>query len=184
MSGSNQSPIDIASVVEADQDDLAIRYGRSTVHGRDVGNTLEFSIAGGSSVTHGGTRYDLEQFHIHTPAEHAIGGELAAGEVHFVNRGSDGSLLVVAVFVEASELSRGPRDAGQAVPLGILLPEERSHYAYNGSLTTAPFTEGVQWIILTERVPLRPEWIESFSDRFGPNNRSLQALNDRVITLH
>jgi carbonic anhydrase len=42
-----------------------------------------------------------------------------------------------------------PQEAAATMRLGHLLPESRTTYRYPGSLTTAPFTEGVSWVIFT-----------------------------------
>lgn len=181
--GRAQSPIDLGSAVGSPPVDLDIKYRKSTLHGEKSRTTLEFAVAGGSSISYDGRRYELEQFHFHAPSEHAVDGELADGEVHFVHSDPEGNRLVLGVFIDGSESAKGPRRIEQALAVANLLPEARTHYAYEGSLTTPPFTEGVQWIVMTDHVALQPSWIESFSERFGDNNRALQAINDRTIRL-
>lgn len=46
--------------------------------------TLKANVPAGSSVTLGPVRYNLLQFHFHSPAEHAVNGRRAAMEVHYV----------------------------------------------------------------------------------------------------
>ncbi|NBC35880.1 hypothetical protein GTZ99_04840 [Novosphingobium sp. FSY-8] len=47
--------------------------------------TLKANVPpGSSSIQVGGVRYNLLQFHFHTPSEHSIDGDLAPMEVHFV----------------------------------------------------------------------------------------------------
>jgi carbonic anhydrase len=177
------SPIDLGSAIDAPPVEFAVDYGKSVMHGHDARTTIEFSIAGGSSITYDGRRYELKGFHLHTPSEHAIDGEFFAVEIHFVNEDAEGNQAVLAVFAEESELARGPRRLEQAMPLVILLPESTTHYAYDGSLTTPPYSEGVQWIVLTDRVNLHPDWVEAFRDRYGANSRRLHPVGDRTITL-
>lgn len=93
------------------------------------------------------------------------------------------NLAILAMLVDECEESKGPRRLEQGMPMSSLLPESTTHYAYVGSLTTRPFTEGVKWMILTERVTMHPDWVEAFCERYGPNNRPLQPLNGRTITL-
>lgn len=181
--GRAQSPIDLGSAVVSSPVELDITYRKSTFHGKESRTTVEFPVAGGSLITYDGRRYELEQFHFHTPSEHAIDGELADGEIHFVHSDADGNRLVVGVFIDGSESGKGPRRIEQAQAVANLLPEATTHYAYEGSLTTPPFTEGIQWIVMTDHVALQPRWIESFRERFGDNNRALQAINDRTVEL-
>lgn len=67
--------------------------------------------------------------------------------------------------------------------LDWLLPQSNTRYTYAGSLTMPPYTEGVNWIVLTERVRVNPEWVDRFRTSYGSNNRMLQPLNDRTPTL-
>lgn len=180
---SSQSPVDLGSAVEHRPEELELRYHKSIMHGDDRGTTLAFPVAGGSAVTYAGHRYELKEFHFHTPSEHTVRGENAAAEVHFVNEDADGNIAVVAVLIEESGDASGARGLGQAMAMKALLPESTTRYAYEGSLTTAPYTEGVQWIVFTDRVGLSPEWLAAFRDRYGSNNRPVQPIGNRTITL-
>jgi len=179
---SSQSPIDLGSAIEHEPEALTFQYHKSVMHGQDRGTTLAFPVAGGSSVTYAGDRYELKEFHFHTPSEHVIHGEYAAAEVHFVNEDAEGNTAVVAVFVEESDGASGSRGLDQAIAMKALLPQSTTHCAYEGSLTTPPYTEGVQWIVLSDRVALNPDWLGAFHDRYGPNNRAVQPLGGRTIT--
>lgn len=179
----SQSPIDLGSAIEQEPEALTFQYHKSTMHGQDRGTTLAFPVAGGSSVTYGGHRYELKEFHFHTPSEHTIHGEHAAAEVHFVNQDTEGNFAVVAVIVEESDAVSGSRGLDQAMSMKALFPESTTHYAYEGSLTTAPYTDGVQWIVLSDPVGFNPVWIAAFRDRYGPNNRAVQPIGDRTVTL-
>lgn len=51
-----------------------------------------------------GLVYNLLQFHVHLPSEHTLNGNTFDGEAHFVhNRTDGGELLVIGVFLEASD---------------------------------------------------------------------------------
>ncbi len=183
MVPASHSPVDLGGAVPADHGAFSIDHYASVMYGLDAGTTLNFTVAEGSSITADGARYELKGFHFHTPSEHAIDGEFAAAEIHFVHGDDAGNLAVLAVLVDEGDMSRGPRRLEQSMATRLLLPGSTTHYAYEGSLTAPPFTEGVQWFVLSERITLRPEWIEAFQSRYGPNNRSLQDLNHRTITL-
>ncbi len=178
-----QSPIDLGPAVPCEQPELTIDYRLAVMHGHDKRTTLEFPVAGGSTIQYGDHRYELVQFHFHTPSEHEIDGESVACEVHFVHKDAHGRFAVLAVFIDESDASRGPRNLEQAVAMKSLLPASTTHYAYDGSLTTPPYTEGVQWIVLTDRVSFHSDWVDAFRDRYGANNRPIQPLSDRTITL-
>jgi carbonic anhydrase len=151
--------------------------------------------AGAAHIVLGGARYDLLQFHWHTPFEHELEGRDTPLEVHFVHRRADGSLLVVGVFIERGRRSRElapifsdlPEHAGETgdltdVKLRDLLPAERDSFRYEGSLTTPPFTEGVQWIVLADPITLSKRQIQAFRELFEEgNSRETQPLNGRTV---
>ena len=62
-----------------------------------------------------------------------------------------------------------------------LIPENHSFYYYNGSLTTPPCSEGVQWIIFEHPVSASKEQLQILKNMINKNNRPTQELNSRFI---
>ncbi|WP_186762678.1 carbonic anhydrase family protein [Lentzea tibetensis] len=207
-----QSPVDVtAGAIRFDpkQPKLDVSYGVSELElkyirkdaaepdgctARDHEETEEAEVTPGSGhVTVAGIRYELVQFHFHTPSEHRFGGHAYPLEMHLVHRSAEGKLLVIGV-----PLKPGPRSAvdkvlaklapecGEpvevsAVDLDRLLPANRRTLHYNGSLTTAPFTEGVAWYLTTE-LTVTPATIARFQGLFHDGNaRQTQPLNGRTL---
>jgi carbonic anhydrase len=148
---------------------------------------------GAGYVTLAGVRYDLIQFHFHTPSEHRFEGRSTPLEMHLVHRDAAGSLLVIGVPLVAGAystvdkaLARPAPECGEpvrvpGVELASLLPADRTMIRYDGSLTTAPFTEGVQWF-LTRPKTLSQSAISRFQQLFtGGNARATQPLNGRTV---
>lgn len=71
-----------------------------------------------------------------------------------------------------------------SVPINVmdLLPEDRTYYRFNGSLTTPPCTEGVRWLVMKMPVPVSEKQVGVFSHAIHhPNNRPMQPLNARMV---
>jgi carbonic anhydrase len=183
MVGISQSPIDLGLALPGDSGSLLFGYDEHPVEGHDAGTTLEFTVPSGSGIECRTTRYELVEFHFHTPSEHAIRGAYAAIEIHLVHEAADGELLVVGVFGVEGESGRWPTRLTEPLHLDWLLPVSTAHYLYSGSLTTPPYTEGVEWRVLTKRITINTEWVSRFRAAYAPNNRALQPLNARTITL-
>ncbi|MCL1600102.1 MAG: carbonic anhydrase family protein [Actinomycetia bacterium] len=183
MSGCSQSPIDLGVAVPSEPLDLAIDYSPSVHHGHDAGTTHNVPVSSGHSISYGGRGYELDSYHFHTPSEHSIAGEFAAAEIHLVHTNAAGDVAVLGVLVDEKEEAAGPLHFGEPTSIESLLPDTTTHYAYEGSLTRPPYTEGVVWIVMKERITRRPEWIETFKEQYGANNRPLQPLNGRTVTL-
>ena len=66
------------------------------------------------------------------------------------------------------------------------LPATRGYYAYTGSLTTPPYTEGVKWHVMSEIAEVSEEQVTQLAALTGggTNNRTIQPLNGREITAH
>ena len=142
-----------------------------------------------------GVAYRLTQFHFHTPSEHLLDGEEFPLELHLVHEASSGDLLVLGVFIETGDRHRELRRMFRDLPadetetdtikhfdLEELIPDDDDTYRYDGSLTTPPFSEGVQWIVFDEPLEMSPDQIAAFQALFPDGDtREPQALNERAI---
>lgn len=194
--GQAQSPIDIRKAVKAELPALGFQYARDAAPTLvNNGHTVQLTLPAGSVLTVGDQRYELLQFHFHTPSEEALAGRRTAMVAHFVHRDAAGGLGVVAVLIQpgrhnaafAPIFAHLPR-AGEslqvadlALNLEALLPRERRYYDFSGSLTTPPCSEGVHWMVLKQPIQLGAAQIAAFRKLFPANARPLQPLHGRVI---
>lgn len=195
--GTQQSPIDIKQTTSVDLPNLALHYSATPVEIVNNGHTVQVNYAPGSWMEVDGTRYDLLQFHFHSPSEHTIAGKHAAAEMHLVHKSKDGTLAVVGVLLEEGAANSSfdpvwnnlPSKPGAAqrfeatVDVTSLLPTDQRTYRYPGSLTTPPGTEGVHWYLMQEPVRLSKGQIAAFTRVYRGNNRPTQALNGRTVQL-
>jgi len=150
----------------------------------------------GGHLTWQGERFELHSVHWHTPSEHSLDGKYFAMEQHMRHNGPDGRIFVLATFLDEDE------DAGNSLfgdlmrelpagdeptpPLdfnaGDLLPKATVSYQYLGSLTTSPFRDGIQWVVLAEPLKVLPKHVDRFVAAFPKGNtRAVQSLFDRPV---
>ena len=67
--GKAQSPIDIRGAVPTKLDAIEFDYHPTPLHIIDNGHTIQVNYETGSSISVGGKRYDLTEFHFHKPSE-------------------------------------------------------------------------------------------------------------------
>jgi len=190
--GSSQSPIDIVADDEAQSVDVDMSYTESGGILTGSGKLFKMELDGGT-LTLGDKEYDLIQFHFHTPSEHTVEGKSYPAEVHLVHAADDGTLAVIGVFYEVGEANEALAkfwdelpNVGSANPVDFnaaeLLPEDRTTYTYDGSLTTPPCSEVVSWHVMKTPVSISQEQLDALSEMHGvQNNRPVQPLNDREI---
>ncbi len=196
--GRNQSPIDLVADLDADLPELVFDYKGSPLREINNGHTIQQNAEPGSflTITDLNKRYELKQFHFHSPSEHQINGRSYAMELHFVHANDDGALAVVGVMIDEGKehpvLSKlwawMPEHAGETSEQAIgieetdLLPPTRDYFSYNGSLTTPPCSEGVVWMVLKNPIEASAEQIARFKERMGSaTNRPVQPHNARMI---
>ena len=160
--------------------------------------------------------YELQQFHVHWGSsrqdgtEHQIDGKQCAAEFHFVLKKTSGDaadgdhLSVLAVLcVEDRRVPITPGSVWEKIMppveyrahtsiaglvLSDLLPDDLSYFHYEGSLTTPPCSEVVQWFVLQKSIPVPLAYLQALrqvKDEEGHtlqcNCRDIQPLNRRHV---
>jgi carbonic anhydrase len=196
--GHEQSPIDIRGAhINKALEPVEYHYLSGGVTVVNNGHALQVNVHPGSYIVTGGVRYDLIQFHFHSPSEEAIRGKFADMDVHLVHKSADGKLLVIAVrFLRDQDIPNAllatltdnlPKKEGKEVVVtdminpGGLLPADRGYYTYTGSLTTPPCTEGVRWIVYEQEMTMSRTQYRAFQSLYKINSRPLQDAHGRRI---
>jgi carbonic anhydrase len=192
--GAQQSPLDIKDLTDAPQEPLTISWPKRPDTIVNNGHTIQLNFQGGDTLTAAGRSYGLVQFHFHHPSEHLLGGERFAMEAHFVH--ADGNdLAVVGVFMTPGRnnvafnriVATMPSTEGSPAPAdplidpNELLPPQRGYYRYEGSLTTPPCSETVDWFVISEHIEVAQADIDRFAKIYPMNARPAQSRNRRFI---
>lgn len=194
--GLKQSPINLYRNRDAQTPALKISYKATPLIIINNGHTVQVNYATGSTLTVGTKKYRLLQFHFHTPSEHLKDGRTYPLEAHLVHMDDFGGLAVLGVFLKEGDTTNAflkpifdnlPKTEGEVTVAGVnvnvtgLLPRDRDYFAYAGSLTTPPCSEGVSWMVLEDTVTVSKAQLEQFRAIFHGNARPEQALNGRNI---
>jgi carbonic anhydrase len=193
--GAQQSPVDIVNAVGAQQSSLNIDWSKQPDTVVNNGHTVQLSFADGGGLTVGGRPYRLTQFHFHHPSEHLVNGKGFAMEAHFVHSAVDGELAVIGVFIVPGKTNsvmtkivatmpveeNSPVPADPAIDPNGLLPVRRDYYHYEGSLTTPPCSETVDWLVFAEPIEAAEADIERFAKLYSMNARPVQDRHRRFI---
>ncbi len=195
-SGREQSPINITSGKLKDLQNIRFYYKPSKLNILNNGHTIQVDYDKGSSIRIDGERYDLLQFHFHTPSEHTIDGSLYPMELHLVHKNKHGKLAVVGIMMVVGQHNplfdalweNFPAKEGKShehfkekIDLSALLPPGERTFRYSGSLTTPPCSEGVKWNVLLAPISISNAQHIAFRDLFKKNNRPVQKLGKRTL---
>ncbi|MDJ0790783.1 MAG: carbonic anhydrase family protein [Acidimicrobiia bacterium] len=196
--GIRQSPIDLAGATDEVEGSLGLSYDKVTLtEVANDGHTLQVGVTAGGMLTFGQRTWTLGGLHFHTPSEHHIDGEAFDMEIHLVHTDDRNQLGVLGVFAEIaggfgalSAVFDAAPDAGTTVDLRLeeipvvdVLPPDRSRwFAYTGSLTTPPFTEQVQWVVLRQPLEVSESDVQQMRRLFGANARPVQPKHSRRVS--
>lgn len=196
--GQQQSPINLEGGISSELAEVQVDYQEIPLRLIHNGHTVQVNIEPGDHhIILDNKKFDLLQFHFHHPSEHTLNGFHHTMEAHFVHRNSAlGELAVLAVFMkEGSEnqalkpvwdflpTEEGPEEVIEdvIVPINQILPIDRSHYRYFGSLTTPPCSETVHWVVFQQPVEISTAQAQQFARVFSWNARPTQPINRRFV---
>ncbi|CAK59520.1 unnamed protein product (macronuclear) [Paramecium tetraurelia] len=168
---------------------------------------IEVTDASGSVI-----RYYAKQFHIHTPSEHTIDGKYYDLEIHFVHQAIQddeqdcnkvkNKLTVFGIMFQESSsatdydvfkpwFDSNATGEVESFDLNDFFSKmsDNTYYHYNGSLTTLPCSQTVNWVVFQQALPISSTQLKQFQDFLGDstvfpikhNNRPIQHLNGRKI---
>ena len=192
--GAEQSPIDLTAAIRASGDHIGISWKAEAYEVVNNGHTIQLNAKAGGTLTIGKRTYEMKQFHFHTPSEHAVDGKRTSMEVHFVHATPEGRLAVIGVLMVgggkntafSTIMANAPKKEGSAalkdkmVP-DAFLPKTREYFRYEGSLTTPPCAEVVDWNVFGKTIAVADKDIAAFKALFPMNARPLQPLNRRFL---
>lgn len=202
--GASQSPINLGYAKPRRLPKLVFDYDYAELETVDKTVNVELEADRGS-IRVGDKTYALRQFHFHSLSEHFLFGEQLPLEMHLVHQANDGSLAVVARFIEIGDAfedldpvieairSEATKSAGSEhvgrleSDLSAFVPKSKRSFRYSGSTTTPPCTEDVLWIAIGERLSASEEQIEYLRAELRAINhgfdnfRPLQSLNGRPV---
>jgi carbonic anhydrase len=192
--GSQQSPLDITGAIEAELPPIAIDWKKGGGEIVNNGHTIQVNMPAGSKLSRADMSYDLLQFHFHAPSEHHVDGKAFPMEVHFVHKNaSTGTLGVLGIFMQAGAAnpvfaglaSVFPEETGAKAPVDVdpngLLPGELDYWTYEGSLTTPPCSEIVDWMVAVQPIEVAKTDIGKFTALYKMNARPTVPANRRFI---
>jgi carbonic anhydrase len=193
--GSQQSPLDIAGAIKAEVPPISVDWKKEGGRIVNNGHTIQINMPAGSKLSRGDRAYELLQFHFHHPSEHLVEGRRWAMETHFVHQSADRKGLgVLGVFLASGAANPAfarlaaafPAAAGKEAALdGVdpkgLLPASLAYWSYEGSLTTPPCSETVDWMMAMQPVEVAGADIAKFAALYPMNARPVLADNRRFI---
>lgn len=193
--GRSQSPINIITrETRIAKNALNISYKTDSKDIVNNGHSVQVNFDKQGSITFKNTKYNLIQLHFHTPSENQVDGRIYPLEMHLVHGSSDNKFVVVAVFFDEGRANVSLQDIINTAPdevneknsltnlnVTALLPQSHAYYAFSGSLTTPPCSEGVQFVVLKNFIDASKEQIDALHAILHDNARMPQPLNGRVV---
>jgi carbonic anhydrase len=195
--GQRQSPIDIPAPGRPLRQSLQTQYLPAPLHLVHDGHTVRARIANGSHLLLDGQRLVLQQFHFHWPGGDKLQGETFPLAMHFLHKRASGQLVALVVLFRQGASNPALADLLPLMPTrpgterrlpevlfdpGRLLPAASAHFAYDGSLTAPPCTEGVPWLVMKQPLAASAEQLRQMATMFPTNARPVQPLRGRVVT--
>lgn len=196
IAGTVQSPINLQYRTPVNFSDIQFDYNSSDWRIERNGKVLQVNFVAGNHATIHGKKHQLVQMSFHAPSEHTLSSNQKNMEIQLIHVADDGSMASVSVLVNPGTthptiqqiwnnipINPGEQQLISGNPLNAigLIPDIKTYYKYQGSLSIPPCTEGVTRVVLNTPIELSPEQIGMFKSLFDNSNRPLQNINGRRI---
>lgn len=208
--GTRQSPIDLqisagggkefeTELRQFDElNTVEVHYNTTSCVIANNGHTVKWTPENGGHVKAKNKTFELVQFHYHIPSEHTFNSEQKALEIHFVHQEKEtGTLLVLGhlfeignynQFVHTISNCKAPTPGEQynlgKIDLSNLSFLNGNYIHYQGSLTTPPCSEGVNWYVNKNLLQVSHAQIHWFRAAIEFDNaRPVQKENNRHLCL-
>lgn len=193
--GKRQSPVDIDQTAAGGKLlPLRFHYKKGEAELRYNGRALSVLAQNrGIGLDVEGERYDFVRMDVHAPSQHKISGLPYDLELSFLHKDASGRWVIVNVLVEEGVQNAGLEGLVALLPLRgdsaelasfdpeALLPQKRTYYRYDGSLTTPPCSEGSVQLVMTRAIEASSRQVDALVGVLGFNSRPVQALNGRKV---
>ena len=125
--------------------------------------------------------HKLDHIHFHSPSEHTLERVHLDAEAHLVHKDAEGSLLVISVLLQVTNVPNNPfmnqlwtaggdnirtgvkTDAFCAAginPYNTLVPGDHSYFSYTGSLTTPNCDPNIKWMVFSTPMQISAKDLE------------------------
>ena len=194
--GAEQSPIDLnGHAVDANINPPAIYWRDAAVtDAQNNGHTFQVSLDGAGKIVVDGVDYNFLQFHFHAGSEHTLHGHRYPLEMHLVHASDDGRLAVIGIMFQRGAhnpllddlINVMPGSPGHTTPamrvnLNDFLPGDWNAYRYEGSLTTPPCSEIVDWTVFETPITASADQFAVFETIFPHSYRPVQPQGRRFV---
>jgi len=156
------------------------------INNTDTNNTLKLPD---------GDIFTLSQFHFHDVSEHTLDDIYYPLEMHLVHTKGHDTAILAFFFQQGapSELlaeieaaiskveEQGNETTVPLLELQTLVGQPFTFYYYQGSLTTPPCTENVQWFISATILTASADQIKTIGGVMGRNSRPPQPMYNRQL---
>jgi carbonic anhydrase len=191
--GTKQSPIIIAYTERSELPRLEFSYKPEEIKIEATAQMMRITFEGKSNLVIDKNHYQLLAAEFHAPSEHMVRDQFMPMEIHLFHQDAAGQKLNLSILVEKGAeneafnalIQKLPAAIGQKNPLKFdfskILPNSFGYYAYQGSMTTPPCNEGVEWRVLKRPITLSAEQLEAISNLHGRSARLEQPIYGRII---
>jgi len=191
--GGNQSPLIIKNTEVRNIAPLTFDYPKSPAHLTRNFYSIVTTPDDTLTLKEGARKSTLKHMLIRTPSEHQVGDSFYPLELQFMHEDKNKKRTNLAVFVMSGKENAGLKSIADSLTKheptlkvdmdwGALLPPKHGYYAYSGSQSYPPCTEGMDVRVMKMPIEASKDQIEAIIRKLGRNSRTLQDLNFRTIT--